>query len=121
MSTFLAKKAYCGWCGSPDAPNLCKCKKVCFCNKACQKAAWPEHRLSCPKACTKSGFSNGDIVKIQGLTSENGRNMNGLLAEVVSVEEDSGRVVVLASPETYAIRRLAIKPENMQMHLSVSE
>jgi hypothetical protein len=122
MSTFLAKEAYCGWCGLPDAPNLCACKKVCFCNKACLKAAWPEHRLSCPKAGTgKSGFSNGDIVKIQGLTSVNERNMNGLLAEVVSVEEESRRVVIFASPETYAIQRLGIKPENMRMHLSVSD
>jgi hypothetical protein len=64
----------------------------------------------------KSGFSNGDIVKIQGLTqSKNGRTMNELLEEVVHVEKDSGRIVVFASPETYAaIRHLAIKAENMQ-------
>jgi hypothetical protein len=95
---------------------------VCFCNRACLKAAWPEHRLSCPKAGTgKSGFSNGDIVKIQGLTSENGLKINGLLAEVVHVEKDSERVIVLASPESFTIRGLAIKPENLEMYLSVSD
>jgi hypothetical protein len=122
MSTFFAETGICGWCGKRDAPFLCACKRISFCHKACLKAGWPEHRLSCSKAkSSASDLSNGDIVKIQGLQSEQGKKMNGILAEVISKDETTGRFNVLYTAEAFLIKSAAVKPDNLKLDLAVGE
>jgi hypothetical protein len=121
MSTFFAEKGICGWCGKHDAPFLCGCKRISFCHKACLKAGWPEHRLSCPKAGDSSALSNGDIVHIHGLQSEQGKKMNGFAAEVISKDKTTGRFNVLYTAHKFIIKAAALKPENLKLALAVGE
>jgi len=38
----------CAHCTEPDAPNRCAgCRAVSYCGRACQKAAWPAHKVQC--------------------------------------------------------------------------
>lgn len=40
--------ANCNTCGAISAKYHCaKCKNVCYCNAACQKSNWPQHKLVC--------------------------------------------------------------------------
>lgn len=41
----------CGHCGAtkPDLKVCARCDKVCYCNRACQKAAWKEHKKVCKR------------------------------------------------------------------------
>ena len=117
MSTHLARKAYCSWCGRDEAGLRCPCRQVSYCRKECQLAAWSEHRLNCYKWTPSKSFAKGDIVKISGLQSEAGMRMNGSLAEVLERLEN-GRIRVILTVDTTKIKIASIKKENLSMILS---
>ena len=37
----------CAECGKSGKNRCARCKHTCYCSTACQKAAWPTHKLSC--------------------------------------------------------------------------
>jgi tetratricopeptide (TPR) repeat protein len=43
-------RTLCAHCGSPDAQDQCTCNLVRYCGKACQKAHWPTHRVTCQQS-----------------------------------------------------------------------
>lgn len=49
-SLFDEAEKYCITCGESDSVELCsRCKGVWYCDKKCQKADWPCHKLLCSK------------------------------------------------------------------------
>ena len=38
---------FCAECGKSGKHRCARCKHTCYCSTACQKAAWPTHKLSC--------------------------------------------------------------------------
>ncbi len=121
---------YCNWCGSKILPapgdvlKSCPCKVVYYCNEDCSEAAWYDgHYLQCPagKDKRKKGkFKIGDVVTIGGLVKA--VHLNGILAEVESYNEESGRYHVLFTvKEQCLIKKCRIKPENMQAYSRVHE
>lgn len=83
-----------------------------------------EHRLSCPSSRPSSAKASkrkpGTIVRIDGLQSEAGMRMNNKLAEVLHVQEDTGRIHVALTLDK-EVKLAAIKPENVAVELSVPE
>jgi hypothetical protein len=67
-----------------------------------------------------SALSNGDIVHIHGLKSEQGKKMNGLAAEVISKDKTTGRFNVLFTAQEFIIKAAALKPENLKLQLAVA-
>ena len=48
-----ASEDSCGNCRQADAKQRCsKCKKVRYCNRDCQAADWPRHRVRCSSSST---------------------------------------------------------------------
>lgn len=83
------------------------------------RAARAEHRLACPASKpTSNNMKPGAIVRIAGLQSEAGIKMNGRLAEVLEVDEKTGRIRVALTLDQ-KIKTAAIKPENLTVVLSV--
>jgi len=80
----MAQKTFCSWCGTNDAKMQCACLRVNYCNAECMRAARAEHRLACPASKpTTNNLKPGAIVRIAGLQSEVGMQMNNLRAEVL--------------------------------------
>jgi hypothetical protein len=125
MATLLYKESICGWCGKDDAPLHCVCKQVCFCDATCQKKLWKDqHKLMCTEGKEKkdsSSYSTGDIVKIHGLRSEQGKRMNEHLAEIISFDKEKERYEVIFTMEKCVVKTALMKYENLAMHLSVVE
>jgi hypothetical protein len=41
----------CAQCGKPGATCRCtQCQQVCYCDRGCQRAHWPQHRAKCNQA-----------------------------------------------------------------------
>ncbi|KAG6368359.1 hypothetical protein INS49_002564 [Diaporthe citri] len=61
-SLFDKAEKYCIACGKSDRVELCsRCKGVWYCDKKCQKADWPCHKLLCSKYAKVN-----DIEPIEG-------------------------------------------------------
>jgi len=53
-SSSSAPAASCGQCGEPDARERCAgCRSVLYCDRDCQKAAWPGHKVLCKHLLAK--------------------------------------------------------------------
>ncbi|KAI0789609.1 hypothetical protein C8Q75DRAFT_806776 [Abortiporus biennis] len=55
MHAFTQNQAVCGNCGehgSEKMPTCSRCKLVRYCNKECQKQAWPAHKKICKQKTT---------------------------------------------------------------------
>jgi hypothetical protein len=68
-----------------------------------------------------SSYSTGDIVKIHGLQSEQGKRMNEHLAEIISFNEEKERYEVIFTMKQCVVKTASMKYENLAMHLSVIE
>lgn len=122
MTTLLKSEGICAWCGKADAQHYCACKQASFCDRKCQKALWSEHKLICTaewKVKTAGVHSEGDVVKIHGLTSETGKQMNGLLAEVISFNKDKERYEAIFTIQNCVIKTALLKPDNLETHISI--
>lgn len=122
MAMFMAQEDFCGWCGKEGAAFKCACGRIRFCGRSCQKAAWPEHRLVCSsvRPSSSKNLYPGDVVRIHGLQSSTGRQINECLAEVQELL-DTGRVKVIVTAPDFRIKTLAVRPENLAMHLTARE
>jgi hypothetical protein len=48
----------CGFCGEPGATKRCsRCRQQCYCDAACQRAAWAEHKTVCVDALNEAAGS----------------------------------------------------------------
>ena len=122
MTTLLKSEGICAWCGKTDAQRYCVCKQASFCDRKCQKALWSEHRLICKgewKYNTAGKHLEGDVVKIHGLTSEKGNQMNGLLAEVISFNKDKERYEVIFTMQNCVVKTALLKSDNLKLHISI--
>jgi len=44
----IADVSACGFCGERGATKRCsRCRRQCYCDAACQRAAWAEHKTVC--------------------------------------------------------------------------
>jgi len=68
-----------------------------------------------------SSYSTGDIVKIHGLRSEQGKRMNEHLAEIISFDKEKERYEVIFTMEKCVVKTALVKYGNLAMHLSVME
>ena len=119
FATLLSQQTYCSWCGKDDAPMQCHCRRVNYCNEQCQREAFrAEHRLTCPSAKPSSRFTKGSLLRIHGLESQAGRRMNGKLAEMVQVQNDTGRIQVMLNLDD-KINVVNVKRENLTLELSM--
>ena len=121
MTTLLKSEGICAWCGKADAQHYCVCKQASFCDRKCQKALWSEHRLICKAEWknTSGEHLEGDVVKIHGLTSEKGNQMNGLLAEVISFNKDKERYEVIFTMQNCVVKTALLKSDNLKLHISI--
>ena len=117
----MSQQSFCSWCGTDNAPLQCHCRRVNYCHQQCQHDAYTEHKLTCPSAkpsSKKNKLKYGDIVRIQGLASEEGQRINGKLAEVQLVHKDTGRVRVILTLDGN-IKAADIKNTNLVLEMSV--
>lgn len=55
----------CAACASPGGTLCSKCMQVCFCNRACQRAAWPVHKHYCQPV--EEQAADFDLKPVQAL------------------------------------------------------
>lgn len=97
----------------------CSCMRVNYCDDACLRAGRADHRLTCPASKpTSNEMKPGAIVRISGLQSEKGKPMNNHCAEIMEIQEKTGRIGVVLTLDR-KIKVASIKPENLTLELSV--
>jgi hypothetical protein len=56
----------CGFCGEPGATKRCsRCRLQCYCDAACQRAAWAEHKAVCVAAPPSNGSASASAPNAQ--------------------------------------------------------
>lgn len=108
-------KRTCGWCGAASGDRLlvcAQCKDVAYCDRDCQKAAWPGHKIACKKA-TKADATTAPKGKLPLTWAQleaigHGVAATGKVLEVRAVEDQSVlRQVFACKDRAGDVRRIA--------------
>ena len=81
----------CGNCGKAEARSKCsRCSTAFYCDRECQKAAWPSHKRSCGGGCKSAKTTGVDEGKIKDLAGKDATVMKELMATIVGSLKASG-------------------------------